>query len=205
VTAGREQLRALADESGDPALAGYARLQLATSWLQRSLTDPAQRDQGLAEARDLLETVVDDPDTPAMLRATASFSLATTYESLYEIDRAKELYESIVSNAEQYEGSPVVASAERRLEDIDELRKPVAFLPGSAPPEPPAADVPLPPLPAATRPAVMPSTTTFERSSPAPEPAPPTTPASPPAEAAEPADESATEPPETDPPVSTVK
>lgn len=135
--AGAEQdLRAMIAEASDPGLAGYARLRLARSRVDRAMAQPEGREAALQEARDLLEQIRSDPATRPMLDAAAAFLLATTCESLREIDRAREVYESLTQDT-RYAGSPYVELARWRLEDIDTLTVRVAFAPGHPPqPEP---------------------------------------------------------------------
>jgi predicted negative regulator of RcsB-dependent stress response len=132
------ELRAMLQEKLPPSVQGYARIELARSRVEQGLSQPAERPGAFEEAAKLLEEVRSDPTTAPMQQAEATFLLASTCESLRQLDRAKELYQSLTQDA-KYVGSPYRALAEKRLSDIDTLAKPVAFVPGEAPaPTPPA-------------------------------------------------------------------
>jgi len=132
----REQLRTLIQETKDPGLGGYARLQLARAQIDQAINHPEQRQEALGEAKQLLTAVIDNPKTSAMLRASVLFALANTHESLREFDAAAKCYESL-ANKDNYTGSPYVTLASQRLEDFERLTKRVAFEPGDPPaPEP---------------------------------------------------------------------
>ncbi len=133
-------LRAFVQETSDPALAGYARLQLARLRYDQAFNDPQQRPAGFEEAAALLEEITGTPGMPPKVAAAALFLLATTHESLGQADAAATLYERLASE-EQYSGAGFAKVVDERLEDIDELRTPIVFEPG----DPPSAVQPLTP------------------------------------------------------------
>ncbi|MEW6249612.1 MAG: hypothetical protein AB1716_03115 [Planctomycetota bacterium] len=178
--AAQQQLRNLLTEITEPELAGYTRLQLARTYIEQGLRDPNARPQAFEDAARLLEEVNANPQSTPMLKASASFALASTYESLGQPDKAQELYTRLADPA--YAGSPYQQLAAERLSTIDRAALRVTFLPGSAPPE----TQPAPPAPttfpaegaAASAPATLPAATP-EQAAPAalPTTAPATAPA----------------------------
>jgi hypothetical protein len=153
VSGAQGELRAMLDEKLPPSVLGYARVELARSRVEQGLAQPTERPGAFEDAAKLLEAVRSDPATPPMQQAEATFLLASTCESLRQLDRAKELYQSLTQEA-QYAGSPYQSLAERRLSDIDKLAKPVAFVPGEMPVAPPP-EVMGPPAEPTTRPITL--------------------------------------------------
>lgn len=177
-----DNLRTLIRDASNPAVAATARLELARARYDEGLEKPEQRQAAFAEAADLLKQVADNRDSPAELAAAATFGLATTYESLRQLARAGELYDSLVKNP-RFKGSPFLLLAMDRQKKLDELATPVEFTPGD-PPAPP------PPEPVATAPTTMPTTAPTTS---------PTLPASAPASAPVPASPAAPTPPASQP------
>ena len=136
VSGAQSELRALLQENVQPTVRGYARIELARSRIEQGLAEPTERPGAFEEAARVLEETLADPVAPEMQRAEATFLLASAYESLRQFDRAKELYQALMQEP-RYAGSPYRGMAEKRLADLDTLSKPIAFLPGEAPPPPP--------------------------------------------------------------------
>lgn len=134
-------LRELIRETSDPAIAGNARLHLARFRYDEGFARPEQRQAAFEEAADLLQQVTGNPETPPMIAAAASFALASTYESLRELDKAETLYETLKSEP-RFQGSPFVAVAGVRLDTMDDLAKPVAFTSGDPPVPESALEIP---------------------------------------------------------------
>jgi hypothetical protein len=136
------ELRAMIQARTTPVVRGYARLELARSRVTQGMTQPEERQAAFAEAVSLLEELRGDPEVPAQLDAAGTFLLASTHESLRQLDRAKELYRALAEDA-RYAGSPYQDLAEMRLADVDTLGTPVVFTPGDPPPPPPPATQPM--------------------------------------------------------------
>jgi tetratricopeptide (TPR) repeat protein len=171
VIGAQSDLRAMIQQTTDPRLVGYARLRLARSRIDQAFDQPAERQEALEEAADLLRQVLSDPQTPPLLHAPASFLLATTYESLRQMDKAQELYKAIVTE-ERYAGSPYRGLAAARLESLAALATPVVFEPGNPPAPEPAPTQPatsLTPVELAPVEVAPPAATEEESESPAPE------------------------------------
>lgn len=136
-----ERLHEVIADTSDNTLAASARIRLATALRRQSQAQSQadQREELLNESAATLRVVIDDPQTPAALVATAAFSLGTTYESLGEFDQARlddaaELYRMITTDA-RFAGNPFTLLAEARLDTIDDLRVTINFVPGM-PPQP---------------------------------------------------------------------
>lgn len=132
-----DELSGLAADASTPALAAAARLRLARYHIDQAERNPDRRGEELRRAATLLEQTVGQPDTPASLAAAARFALATAYESLRELDKARATYQSLVDERERYAGSPVIDLADRRLQTLGELAAAVELRPGEPPPPPP--------------------------------------------------------------------
>ena len=156
VAGAMSNLRALIQETTDPAVVGYARLQLARARVQQGLTNPAERSAAFEEAVSLLAQIRSDPQKPPLLEAPAAFLLASTYESMREPERAKPLYQELADSA-AFAGSPYQALAAERLATMDEATTVVMFTPGEPPPPPPPATQPTPIAPTIT-PTITPTT-----------------------------------------------
>ena len=128
----RADMRAYIDQSTDPALGGYARLSLSGLLISDALKSPDQRQANLEDAANLLAEVTGNPKTPRALAAAARYSLATTYESLRQPEKARELYQQLTSD-DRYKGSPFEVRAFERLDSMDVLEVAVHFEPGAPP------------------------------------------------------------------------
>jgi predicted negative regulator of RcsB-dependent stress response len=139
VATAQTDLRTMIKESSSRKVVSYARLELARSLVEAGLLRPAERPTSFEEAVTVLTELRSDPEAPELISAPATFLLATAYESLRQFDKAKELYQSLSTEA-RYNGSPFQALAVERRADIDTLTARVAFTPGSPPaPTPPGA------------------------------------------------------------------
>jgi hypothetical protein len=138
VAAAQSEARALLQERTAAHVRGYARLELARSLVAQGMAQPDQRAAAFDEAVRLLEQTRSDPAAPPLLNASSTFLLATTCESQYQFDRAKQLYQSLADDTRSV-GSPYKALAEDRLTSLDTLTKPVVFTPGEPPAPPPPA------------------------------------------------------------------
>jgi len=166
-----DELRTLASNAPNQTLAAAARLRLANALRSEAASNPQRREQLLAESVETLKALADDPSAAPSLAAAAIFSLATSYESLHNLDAAKAAYERIMQGA-PFAGSPFHALATQRLATLDDLRAPTVFVPGLPPsaqppppstapvgtqPAPPTASIPsaddLPAAPVTTQPA----------------------------------------------------
>ena len=141
----QDELRSMIQDTKDPALAGYARLELATSRITQAFRQPTQRKAAFEEAATLLEQIRRDPQCPPLLDAAATFALASTYESLDQFDKAKELYQTLIDE-QRYQGFAYKNVAAERLSNIDKLKAPVAFVPGTPPPPASQPEVAGPPI-----------------------------------------------------------
>ncbi len=130
----RENMQAYVDEVSDPALGGYARLSLAGALISDALKNPDQRPAAFENAAALLTEITTNTRTPGPLAAAARFSLATTYESLRQPEKARELYQDLTTD-DRFRGSPFELRAFERLNSMDVLEVAVHFEPG----DPPAA------------------------------------------------------------------
>ena len=130
------QMRALIDSASTPNLGASARVQLAVSYINEGLADPAQRPKAFEEAVALLQPLVNDQAVAPLFRAPALYALANAYESLGQFDKSKELHRQLVETAD-YDGSIYKQGAERLMQDANDLTTPIAFAPGEAPPPPP--------------------------------------------------------------------
>jgi predicted negative regulator of RcsB-dependent stress response len=167
VIGAQSDLRAMIQQTSDPRLVGYARLRLARSRIDQAFNQPTQRQEALEEAADLLRQVLSDPQTPPLLHAPASFLLATAYESLRQMDKAREQYEALTTE-ERYAGSPYRGLAAARLDSMAALETPVVFEPGNppAPTQPATSPTPVELTPIEIAP---PAATEEESESPIPE------------------------------------
>ncbi len=132
-------LRDLIAQGGDPAVAGFAKLQLANLRANQALTQADQRPAGFQEAVTLLNEIRSAPEAPTPLFAAATFALASALESLHEFDQARTLYTALASE-ERFAGMLYKALATERLTGLDELKAAISFFPGGPPHtvEPPA-------------------------------------------------------------------
>jgi predicted negative regulator of RcsB-dependent stress response len=128
-----EGLRTLGGEAANPTLAAAARLRAAAALRERAFAQPDRQQDLLEESLATLRLVTEPPGTPPALVAAALFSMGTSYESLRQLDQAAQVYQRIV-NESQFAGTPVREEAADRLASLDELRTPVAFVPGLPPP-----------------------------------------------------------------------
>jgi predicted negative regulator of RcsB-dependent stress response len=125
-------LRSLISDTGQPALEAAARLRLGRVLVDQAFVEPEQREAKLNEAIEVLEAVRSAGSTPPSIGSPARFLLATAYESAGKFDQASGIYEELKGEA-RFTGSPYVRLAERRLEDIDEVSRPVAMAAGTNP------------------------------------------------------------------------
>ena len=132
IVGAEKDLRDLMQESSDPGLTGYARLELATAKMRQAFTDPTQRTIAFEDARTLLEQIRSTPQTPPMLQAGATFALASACESLREFDKARALYKSLIDDT-RFQGFAYGKLAEERLKTLDALSERVAFTQGEPP------------------------------------------------------------------------
>jgi hypothetical protein len=126
---------------------------------------------------------------------------ATIHESLREFDAARSAYRTLIDDA-RFSASPYRALAEAQFANLDQLAEPIAFTPGTRPPEQAAA----PPAAAPVIPSIQPTPTPATPANPPPPatPAPGTTPtATPPAEPAAGETPAPTTPPGDTPPPAT--
>lgn len=141
----QEDLRAMIADTKDQGLAGYARLELATSRISQAFRQPAQRREAFEDAANLLDQILREPQSPLSLRAAANFALASTHESLRQFDKAREFYKVLVDDP-QYAAFAYKPLAEDRLANLDKLTSTVAFeqgLPPAPATQPQATAVPL--------------------------------------------------------------
>jgi len=138
VAGAQEDLRGLIKQAKEPDLAAAARLLLARAHYDQAMSAPEQRVAGFEEAARLLEEIRQDTRINAVLDAAATYLLANTYESLWRIDEAKQLWTRLAED-NRYVGTPYKDLARDRLADLAELA-PVAMQPG-APPAPTTAEV----------------------------------------------------------------
>lgn len=129
----QDTLRSLISENVDPHVVAAARLRLGTILADEALREPARREVLLREAIDVLTRVAQDERAPTAIVAPALFKLAAAYESLRDLDRARQTYEQIVHTS-RLAGTPFPGLAQARLESLDELARPVAFVAGEPPP-----------------------------------------------------------------------
>ena len=137
-----DRARQLIVEAKDPTLAMLARLRLASALIREAGANAD--DPYLTEAGSLLETIVNDASVPPQIRAGALYELGTVHETRRELDAARKCYQQLLDEP-AFAGIPYVELARGRLETLDDLSRPVEFLPGQPP--------------AATRPATQPATT----------------------------------------------
>lgn len=131
-------LRALIADASDPGIAGAARLRLASFRHNEGLMKPDTREEAFAEAARLYDEVIHTRGIPASIEATATFGLATVYESMRKFDEAKALYDKLQEEP-RFRGSPYVLMATERVQNFDELREPITLASGAPPvPQQPA-------------------------------------------------------------------
>jgi hypothetical protein len=147
-------LRALVNDAAQPGLAAGARILLASTLADEALRKPDEQQTLFEEAITVLQPLIPDGEVPAPLQAAAMFAKASCHESLRDFDQAKPLYERLQSET-RFRGSPYVGLAEDRLANLDELRTPIRFEPGS------------PPMPAAAMPMSGPPASAFVPPTPA--------------------------------------
>ncbi len=137
-SAATSDLRTFISETSQPVLAASARLFLARARTDYALKNPGDQQVALEEVASLYQEVSSNTRTPAPLAAAAQFGLATTYESLRQLDKAAEAYQTLLDDKERYAGSPYVELARQRYDSLGKLRNPVVFEPGQPPEAPPA-------------------------------------------------------------------
>lgn len=142
------KLREMLAKINDPAYQTAVRMRLGTSLLHIAQTDPAQRDAANAETVDLLKQVIATRGADDELVAAAHYMLATAHENAGRFDEADASYKALQSE-ERFRTSPYAEMAANKLETLADLRRPLAFTPGSPPPPPapetqPAAAIPPP-------------------------------------------------------------
>lgn len=133
------QLRQLIAENSQPGLVALARLKLAEGLQERA--EGGDQTAKLAEAEAEYHAILNMPNAPAATRAPALYRLGIIGEDKRDFAQAREMYTTL-SGDPAYAGSPLVAVAEDRLEQFDELAVPVVFKPGLNPnptPEPTTA------------------------------------------------------------------
>lgn len=144
-----DRARQLITEARDPTLAMLARLRLASALIREAGANPD--DPYLTEAASLLETIAGDPSVPPQIRAGALYELGTVHETRRELDAARKCYQQLLDE-KAFAGIPYVDLARQRLATLDDLARPVEFLPGQPPPATQPATQP------ATAPATQPAT-----------------------------------------------
>jgi tetratricopeptide (TPR) repeat protein len=184
------RLRELIAGNSQPGLVALSRLRLAQGLEARGQI--AGGSEKLAEAEAEYQAVLNMPDAPSEFKAAATYRLGLLYETRRDFDQARATYGNL-SKDQRFAGSPFVELAAERLNQLDELVKPIVFKPGvePLPTTQPIAEATSQP---ATQPTGQPPvpTVTAPRAA-SPEPAAPTTQ---PAEGAQPADpEASGEPP----------
>ena len=163
-------LKGMIDRGATPPQLATARLLLAHMLLEEGAKDVAKLKPNAEEAVDVLKLVT-TADVPAQYVSTASFKLATAYETLGRFDDARAAYEHL-SSEPQFAGTGYVDLAKRRFETMDAVASVPQFLSGSPPP----------PASAPTMTEVQPSVAPEIQISPGAAPAPPDAPSTPPNE-----------------------
>lgn len=131
-------LRDLIEGSSDANLRAAGHLMLADILNKEMLTEPGKVEANAEKALSGLRAITSDGAVAKQYKAPAHYQAAGMYETLGKIDDARREYEAITTDA-RFAGSPFVALAEARLENLDELASLPAFEPGNAPaPTPPA-------------------------------------------------------------------
>lgn len=135
-----QQLQTQLAAAQQPALRAGIQLKLARVLFEEARRDEARRESLLREAQTHLRAMLEDSGTPDALRPAALFALGCTHESLGELDQAAEQFRAIADPA--YAGSPFVPLAADRVLNMDQIREPIEFVPGEAPPPPSAVGPP---------------------------------------------------------------
>ncbi|MBK8914165.1 MAG: hypothetical protein IPM64_06110 [Phycisphaerales bacterium] len=107
-----------------------ARLRLAKALNTRAVGDPAQHDALMREVAAALQGA--PASARPQQRIALDYAMSQIHESLGEFDRAKAIYERIVAN-DAYRGYPAYDLSRVKLDSLDQISKPVTFIPGSRP------------------------------------------------------------------------
>lgn len=139
-TASAAALRALISSTSDPVVAANARLRLAGLLLSEVDKQPDNADELLTQVVEALKPLTEDAQVAAPLAATAEYALGTAYEDLRKLDLAGSAYKRLTED-QRFAGSPFVERAAKRLQNLEDLRRPVTLQAG-APPVPQIPNLP---------------------------------------------------------------
>lgn len=126
-----DQLRRMIDETQDEQLRQVCRLRVATGLMRRGID--GGDDKLLAESQAAFEQLLSGVGDDRNLHASVLFRLGSVYESRRNLDKAREVYTSLTTDA-RFEGNPLREMASARLSSLDMLKSRVEFAPGVAPP-----------------------------------------------------------------------
>ena len=116
---GLEELADVAEQYRGTPAGAWARLELADLYLYQGaeglFRDRAEANERLRRAEESFRAVLDQAEAD-LIRQRARFGLAKTYESLNELDKARDSYRALVDN---HPDSALRAAAEQRIENLD--------------------------------------------------------------------------------------
>ncbi|MBN2128774.1 MAG: tetratricopeptide repeat protein [Sedimentisphaerales bacterium] len=136
-------LKEFANSESDDEMAALALIDHAEAIraeLHYRLTDVGKAEiaKQIALAQASYQTALERASTTPALAAKAQFGLGLCEEELGNLDKAREIYQDVVSNAD-YEGTVGKVEAEYRLRTMDDYKGAVVFKPAPAPPTPQAS------------------------------------------------------------------
>jgi predicted negative regulator of RcsB-dependent stress response len=124
------RLRELIAGNSQPGLVALSRLRLAQGLEARGQI--AGGSEKLAEAEAEYHAVLNMPEAPNHFKASAMYRLGMLHETRRDFDQARATYASL-SQDQRLAGSPFVELAAQRLDQLDELARPIVFKPGVKP------------------------------------------------------------------------
>lgn len=152
-------LESLVQRTPDAEVRALATLRLASATLWRQFEPGAE--EALKTRRTELEALAARTDLPDVIMPTVLYKLALVQESLRDFDAARATYARLSDN-QSYANSPFALVARNRMENLDEIAKPVDFQEGLPPellaPTPEIAPTLTPDLSGEVEPAAAPET-----------------------------------------------